>query len=451
MSTSTSSLAGAATSAQPLHIADWVSQLNALKPAAAVQQALQQPDERLIALLENPDLRHEQALFARVVRDARQAVLDGIPEDRLADLLSNLPKEALAAALQLLSPEVRASVQGLMAYPEGTAGSMMTTELVQVPSGWTVGQALTHIRQVQRTRETVYAIYVVDEQSRVLQFVLSLRQLVCAQEGEALSALWDGSPPIVVDALMDREEAARMIRRHDFLALPVVDGQQRVLGIVTVDDVIDALMDEAAEDMGRFGGGEHIGKPYLQAGFATMLQKRGGWLAILFLGEMLTASAMQYYEMQLEKAVVLAMFIPLIMSSGGNSGSQATSLLIRGLALGEVRLGDWWRVMLRELPTGLVLGTGLGFLGFLRIWVWQHLGLYDYGPYYLLVGMTIWASLIGVVCFGSSVGSMLPFVLQRLGLDPASASAPLVATLVDVLGLVIYFSVAAMILTGSLL
>ena len=182
-----------------------------------------------------------------------------------------------------------------------------------------------------------------------------------------------------------------------------------------------------------------------------MLRKRGGWLAILFLGEMFTASAMQYYEMELEKAVVLAMFIPLIMSSGGNSGSQATSLLIRGLALGEVQLKDWWRVILRELPTGLVLGAGLGSIGFARIMAWQHLGFYDYGEHYMLIAFTIWVSLIGIVCFGSSIGSMLPFALQRFGFDPASASAPLVATLVDVLGLVIYFSVAAFILTGTLL
>src|SRR5690606_11918579 len=245
-----------------------------------------------------------------------------------------------------------------------------------------------------------------------------------------LAALWNGSAPITTAAQASREEVARLIRLYDFLALPVVDEQRRVIGIVTVDDVIDALMDEAQEDMNRFGGGEHMGAPYLEVGFFDMLRKRGGWLAILFLGEMLTASAMQHFEVELEKAVVLAMFIPLIMSSGGNSGSRGTSLLIRGLALGEVRLHDWWRVLLRELPTSVVLGAGLGAIGFARILLWQHLGLYDYGEHHLLIACTIWASLVGIVCFGSSIGSMLPFVLQRIGLDPASASAPLVATLV---------------------
>lgn len=432
------------------HIADVVSHLNTLKPAAAVRKALQLDSLRLVELLENPDLRHQARLATELVQGGRGEVLDGVAGDRLADLLGELDGDLRRRALGLLTPESRASVQRLMSYPQGTAGSMMTTEFVQVPNSWTVAQALAHIRDVQRTRETVYAIYVVDEHER-LQFVLSLRQLVGADPATPLLELWKDERPITVDAFMDREEAARIIRRHDFLALPVVDDERRVIGIVTVDDVIDALMDEAAEDFGRFGGGEHIGKPYLQVGFSTMLQKRGGWLAILFLGEMLTASAMQYYEMQLEKAVVLAMFVPLIMSSGGNSGSQATSLLIRGLALGEVRLGDWWRVILRELPTSIILGAGLGAIGFVRIWTWQHLGFYDYGPYYLLIGLTIWVSLIGVVCFGSSIGSMLPFLLQRFGLDPASASAPLVATLVDVLGLVIYFSVAALVLTGTLL
>lgn len=432
------------------HLADVVQDLNKRKSEAALKQALALPPEQQTELLDNPDFRHALPLLRRLLAQGRSDLLHTVAEDRLADLLSALAQSERQTALGLLQPEVRHSVLRLMSYPEGSAGSMMTTEFVQVPVAWTVAQTLDHIRQVQRSRETVYAIYVVDEAER-LQFVLSLRQLVVGEPEQQLRDLWQGDEAITADAFTDREAVARIIRRHDFLALPIVDDAQRVIGIVTVDDVIDALIDEAAEDMGRFGGGEHMGKPYLQVGFGEMLQKRGTWLAVLFLGEMLTASAMQHYEMQLEKAVVLAMFIPLIMSSGGNSGSQATSLLIRGLALGEVRLGDWWRVLLRELPTSLTLGAGLGAIGFGRIVLWQHLGFYDYGEHYLLIALTIWASLVGIVCFGSSIGSMLPFVLQRVGLDPASASAPLVATLVDVLGLVIYFSMAALILSGTLL
>lgn len=432
------------------HVADAVSYLNQLKNTQAVKLAAQLDSAALVDLLENPDLRCDSDLAAYLAAAGRAEVLDQLAEDRMADLMSGFEPPIRQQALNLLSPTTRASVLRLMSYPQGTAGSIMTTEFIEVPTTWTVAQTLQHIREVESTRETVYAIYVVDDR-QCLRFVLPLRQLVCADPSSPLTDLWTGQTPITVDAFMDREEVAHIIRRHDFLALPVVDDEQQVIGIVTVDDVIDALMEEAAEDFGRFGGGEHIDQPYLEVGFGTMLRKRGGWLAILFLGEMLTASAMQYYELELEKAVVLAMFIPLIMSSGGNSGSQATSLLIRGLALNEVRLRDWWRVLLRELPTGLVLGAMLGAIGFSRIFVWQHIGLYDYGEHYLLIGFTIWMSLIGIVCFGSSIGSMLPFLLQRFGFDPASASAPLVATLVDVLGLVIYFSVAALILTGTLL
>ncbi|WP_312305855.1 magnesium transporter [Pulveribacter sp.] len=432
------------------HVPDAVIHLNALKPDEAIVWAGQLDDATLAGVLESPELRRGPAIAQAVVEAGRTGILQAVAGDRLADLLAQLPQRERDAALSLLSPATQASLARLMTYPEGTAGSIMTTEFVEIPEHWSVAQALAHIRQTGQQHETVYALYVVDGQRR-LRFVLSLRQLVCADPEQPLVELWNGSVPITTHAQASREEVARLIRLYDFLALPVVDDARRVIGIVTVDDVIDALMDEAQEDMNRFGGGERMGAPYLEVGFFDMLRKRGGWLAMLFVGEMLTASAMQHFEVELEKAVVLAMFIPLIMSSGGNSGSQATSLLIRGLALGEVRLRDWWRVLLRELPTSALLGAGLGAIGFARILLWQRLGLYDYGEHYLLIAFTIWASLVGIVCFGSSIGSMLPFVLQRLGLDPASASAPLVATLVDVLGLVIYFSVAAAVLGGTLL
>jgi len=253
------------------------------------------------------------------------------------------------------------------------------------------------------------------------------------------------------DPLMTQEDVARLIRKHNLLALPVVSEDGHMLGIVTVDDVIDTMIADQTEDAQKFGGMEALGKPYMKIGFAGMIRKRAGWLCALFLGEMLTASAMQHFEGELERAIVLTLFVPLIMSSGGNSGSQATSLIIRALALGELKLSDWWRVLLRELPTGIVLGTILGLVGFARIVLWQNIGLYDYGEHWVLVGATIFAALIGIVTFGSLAGSMLPFILQRLRLDPASASAPFVATLVDVSGLVIYFSVALLILSGTLL
>jgi magnesium transporter len=235
------------------------------------------------------------------------------------------------------------------------------------------------------------------------------------------------------------------------LAVAVVDGPGHVLGIVTVDDVIDAIIQESTEDVQKFGGMEALDEPYLRISFLQMIKKRGGWLCALFLSEMLTASAMQTFQGELEKAIVLTLFIPLIMSSGGNSGSQATSLLIRSLALHEIRLRDWWRVALRELPTGLALGALLGLIGIARITIWQTLGIFDYGEHWILVAITVGTALVGIVTFGSLTGSMLPFILQRVGFDPASASAPFVATLVDVTGLVIYFGVAALILRGTLL
>jgi magnesium transporter len=261
----------------------------------------------------------------------------------------------------------------------------------------------------------------------------------------------DSHPPISVNAWTDREEAARLIAKYDLLAVPVVDDRGHLLGIVTVDDVIDAMIKEQTEDVHKLGGIQELDEPYTKVGFGTMIRKRGGWLCALFLSEMLTATAMQHFEGALSRAIVLTLFIPLIMSSGGNSGSQATSLIIRALALRDLRLKDWYRVALRELPTGISLGAILGVIGIGRIVTWQFLGFYDYGEHWFLIALAVGLALVGVVTFGSLAGSMLPFVLRRLGFDPASASAPFVATLVDVTGLVIYFSVAYAVLRGTLL
>jgi magnesium transporter len=281
--------------------------------------------------------------------------------------------------------------------------------------------------------------------------VVTLRQLIVGTPDETVMKATPEREPIVVRPDTDQEEVARLISIHDLLAVPVVNGRRQVLGIVTVDDVIDAIIAESTEDVQKLGGVEGMVEPYMQTGFLGMIRGRAGWLCALFLGEMLTATAMQHFEDELAKAIVLTLFIPLIMSSGGNSGSQATSLMIRALALGQIRLRDWWRVALRELPIGLCLGAILGGIGMLRIAFWQELGFYDYGPHWLLIAATVGTGLLGIVTFGALTGSMLPFLLQRLGFDPASASAPFVATLVDVTGLVIYFSVALLILGGTLL
>jgi magnesium transporter len=339
----------------------------------------------------------------------------------------------------------------LLAYPERSAGSIMTTEFVSVPSSWSIAEVLHHIRMVERTRETVYSIFVVDPVKKTLIQAVPLRRLISADPHANVLTAAPARKPVMVSPEADRMEAARLISKYDLLAVAVVDGPGHVLGIVTVDDVIDAIVQESTEDVQKFGGMEALDEPYLRISFLEMIKKRGGWLCALFLSEMLTASAMQTFQGELEKAIVLTLFIPLIMSSGGNSGSQATSLLIRALALHELRLRDWWRVALRELPTGLALGTILGVIGIIRITLWQTLGIFDYGEHWILVAITVGTALIGIVTFGSLSGSMLPFILKRIGFDPASASAPFVATLVDVTGLVIYFGVAAVILRGTLL
>ncbi len=295
----------------------------------------------------------------------------------------------------------------------------MTTEFVSVPANWTIAEVLHHIRMVERTRETVYSIFVVDPVKKTLIQAVPLRRLISADPHANVLTAAPARKPLMISPEADRMEAARLISRYDLLAVAVVDGPGHILGIVTVDDVIDAIVEESTEDAQKFGGMEAIDEPYLRIGFGEMIKKRAGWLCALFLSEMLTATAMQSYQSELEKAIVLTLFIPLIMSSGGNSGSQATSLLIRSLALHEVRLRDWWRVAVRELPTGIVLGSILGLIGIVRITLWQTMGLFDYGPHWVLVAATVGAALVGIVTFGSLCGSMLPFILKRIGFDPA--------------------------------
>jgi len=445
---------GATTLSAPLadyNTADAVEFLNTLALPRAAELLAAVPLPRAVKLLEAPELQHAGELVAALPETRAAALLGLMADDRATDIVHELDDAERARLIPLLAPEARRSIQLLLSYPPNTAGALMTTEFVGVPADWTVAQTLQHIREVERSRETVYAIYVLDPQTRQLQQVVTMRRLITGEPEDSILSVAQVNPPVTVDALLDQEEVAQLIRRHDLLAIPVVDARQQMLGIVTVDDILDALIDESTEDVHKFGGVEALDKPYMQIGFLEMLRKRAGWLSVLFLGEMLTASAMQHYEDELARAVVLTLFIPLIMSSGGNSGSQATSLLIRSLALRELRLRDWWKVALRELPTGVVLGAILGTLAIIRITVWQLAGLHDYGEHWKLLAVTIGAALIGIVTFGSLSGSMLPFVLKRLGFDPASASAPFVATLVDVTGLVIYFSIAAMILGGTLL
>jgi magnesium transporter len=429
---------------------DIVEALNDMPPELAVAVLLHLPPDRAIEVLDQPGLEREPELVTLMPREAAAKLLTGVSADRVADIFHQVEEPHCSELLDLLDPDTRVNIRRLLEYPKDTAGSIMTTEFASVPSTYTVQQTLDYIRHVESSRETVYAIYVLDPLSKKLVKTITLRRLITGDPQAPVLSVGRPGRLITNTPLMDREDVARLISKYDLLAVPVVD-HGRVIGIVTVDDVIDAIVQESTEDVQKFGGMAAINEPYMEIGFWQMMKKRGGWLCALFLSEMLTASAMQGYEGELEKAIVLTLFIPLIMSSGGNSGSQATSLLIRALALRELVIKDWWRVALREIPNGLALGVMLGLVGIVRISLWQYLGFYDYGEHWMLIALTVAAALVGIVMFGSLTGSMLPFILQRIGFDPASASAPFVATMVDVTGLVIYFTVASVILRGTLL
>jgi magnesium transporter len=441
-----------ALAARNFRSADIAEALIQLPPEISAKVLNALPFDLTVQVFDEPELAHHRAEIARHMdEDAAAELIEAMSADQRADLFRELPNADRPRLMKRLESGTQDMLQSLLRYRPDTAGGIMTTEFVSVPATWTVDQVLRHISEVGRAKETVYAIYVTDPASGGLVHVVSLRELMVADRARLVTAAGDQRNPLSVTADTDREEAARIISKYNLLALPVVDEGRRVIGIVTVDDVIDTLIREVTEDVQRFGGMEALDEPYPDIPFVRMIKKRAGWLCALFLSEMLTATAMQRFEGEISKAVVLAMFIPLVMSSGGNSGSQATSLIIRSLALREIRLRDWWKIAARELPTGLTLGAILGVIGIVRIELWQTLHLFDYGPHHQLVAFTVGAALVGIVAFGSLAGSMLPFLLKRLGFDPASASAPFVATLVDVTGLVIYFSVAFLILRGTLL
>lgn len=436
---------------EEMHPADLADVAEALPRERVADLLSALSSDRAADVLEylNEDLRSE-VLEAMTTRQAAELVTQMTPDDR-ADVLDEMEEERADEILSEIPKQAREETERLLAYEPDTAGGLMTTEFVSVAEDTPVEEALSGVRRIARAgrREAMYAIYATDPEGRV-KGVMSLHELLAAPEGALVREVaWE--EVVTVPPTADREEVAQLTQNYDLVVLPVVDSDHRILGVVTVDDVIDALVEEHTEDVQRFGGMEALDEPYMQIGFWRMIRKRGGWLCALFLSEMLTATAMQHFQLELEKAIMLTLFIPLIMSSGGNSGSQATSLIIRAMALDEVRLRDWWRIASRELPAGLVLGMGLGVIGFIRIVMWQKLGIFNYHEHYMLLATTVAVALTGVVTFGSLAGSMLPFVLRRAGFDPASASAPFVATLVDVTGLSIYFYVALFFLRGTLL
>ena len=393
--------------------------------------------------------REQAELVASLPAGERRGWMRLLPPDDAADLAQEAPPRIREELLSLLDDVTRREVLALMAYAEDVAGGLMDTRFARVRPDMSVDEANSYLRrQVREYVGTLRYVYVLDDHQRLLG-VVPFRAIFSAPAPTPIRDIMNGDV-ITVTEEMDQEAVSRVFQQHSLNAIPVVDDEGRMKGIVTVDDIVDVVQEEATEDIQKLGGMQALEQPYMSSSFLEMCRKRGSWLSVLFLGELLTATAMGHFEDEIARAVVLTLFIPLIISSGGNSGSQATTLVIRAMALGEIGLRDWWRVMRRELATGLALGCVLGGLGFLRVALWQQFSPV-FGPHYMKIALVVAGSLLGVVTFGTLAGSLLPFLLRRLKLDPASASAPFVATLVDVTGLVIYFTIASMLLTGSLL
>jgi magnesium transporter len=394
-------------------------------------------------------IEEQQNLLRAMAHEQVVGILNEMsPDDRTA-LLEEMPSAAARQLIKLLTPEERQVARALLGYPEGSVGRLMTPDFIAVREDWTVQQVLDYVREFGHDTETLNVIYVVDERGRLIDD-MRMRQLLLKPVTTKVSEIRDETFA-ALKVNDSQEEALNVFRKYDRVALPVVDSNNVLVGIVTSDDMLDVAEEEATEDIQKLGGMEALDEPYTTIPLMRMVKKRATWLIVLFLGEMLTATAMQGYNGEIEKAAILAMFLPLIISSGGNSGSQATTLVIRAMALGELRLRDWFRVVRKELLSGVSLGLILGTIGFFRITLWQYLHIFDYGEYHWLVALTVGSALIGVVLWGTVSGAMLPFLLRRCGLDPATSSAPFVATLVDVTGLVIYFNVALFILRGTLL
>ena len=406
------------------------------------------PRREASAVFEYMPAECQQSLVKAMGQEDVAALLNHMSPDDRTLFFSELPANATRHLLSLLTPEERREAVTLLGYEPGTVGRLMTPHYIAVREDWTIQQVLDHVRAHGQDSETLNVVYVVDEGGVLIDDIRIREFLVVPLERRVMDLM--DRRFVALKATDTQESAVNVFRKEDRTALPVTDSSGVLIGIVTVDDALDVAEAVATREFQQFGGSEALDEPYLQISLAGMIKKRAGWLVVLFLGEMLTATAMGFFEKEIAKAVVLALFVPLIISSGGNSGSQASTLVIRALAIGELKLTDLWRVIRREVFAGLALGTILGSIGFLRISIWSTFSTL-YGPHWLLVALTVSLSLVGIVLWGTLVGSILPFILRRLGFDPATSSAPFVATLVDVTGLIIYFTIGLIVLRGTLL
>jgi magnesium transporter len=434
--------------------------LNALSPFELADLIIHRSEEEQPVLFRALSPSSAQQIFDFLPLHTQRRLLHKMPTMQAASLLKSLspddrtrflqdlPRDVIDELVKLLTPEERAHTLTLLGYAKGSIGRLMTTDYIAVKMDWTIEEVLDHIQAYGHDSETINVIYVIDDHGRLLDDI-KLKDCLFVPRQSKVQSISDNQ--YVALSASDSDEAAiHAFKQYNYTALPVIDDEKVLLGIVTVDDILRLSNQEATKDMQKIGGMTALDEPYMQTSFLELMRKRTGWLVILFLGEMFTATAMGYFKDEITKAVVLAFFLPLIIACGGNAGSQASSLIIRAMAVGEITLKDWWRILEREILSGIFLGIILGFIGFFRVAIW-NLFSNIYGEYWLMIAVTVGLSLTGVVLVGTVTGSLLPLILRRLGLDPAASSAPFISTIVDVMGIIIYFLIAITILKGTVL
>ncbi|MDF0718848.1 magnesium transporter [Kaistella sp. PBT33-4] len=429
--------------------ADIAERLSNLRADERLLEFLKVPKKFKAAVFSHLDADFQEETIRSIGNEEVSEILNGMTPDDRTELFEDFPDELIKYSINLLNPQERRIALKLLGYHEDSIARMMTPYYIQIRNEWTVRKCFEQIKKVGKKVETLNYLYVVDERNHLIDD-LDIRNLLLADEDQLVSELTDHHF-VAIKTTTSREDAVQYFEKYDRNALPIITEAGVLVGIVTIDDILDQVEQQNTEDIQKFGGMDALDDPYIQTHWFEMIKKRGLWLIVLFFLQLITATVMGFYENEIEKAVVLALFIPLIISSGGNSGSQAATLIIRAMALQEITLKDWWTVMKKEVTTGLVLGTFLGIIGFFRIMLWHKLGWFDYGEHWLFVGISAGISLAMIVLWGTLSGSMVPFILKKFKLDPATSSAPFVATLVDVTGLIIYFSIAGLFLTGKIL
>ena len=432
-----------------VHPTEVAKMLGAVPTDAALQAYNSLPTTTQIKVFPYLNIPLQKNIAETITKPRAVLILNELSSDDRVTFYSSLKGVERSNLLKLLNEKNKDAVHDILGYPENSVARLINTEFATITSQLTIGEASEHLRKNHKDTETANVIYVVDKEGKLIDD-RPMRRFVLNEPSKKVADILDGfcASLKMTDT---KEDAVQKFKEYDRVVLPVTNAENILLGVLTVDDVMDAAEQIDTKEIQNFGGVEGLDYPYVKTSFFSLIKKRATWLIVLFVGEMLTATAMGYFDAEISKAVVLALFVPLIISSGGNSGSQAATLIIRAMALKELTIKDWWFVMRREILSGLTLGFILGTIGFIRIELWQNLHLYNYGPHYFLLALTIFFSLIGIVMWGTLSGSMIPIVLKKFKLDPATSSAPLVATLVDVTGLIIYFTIAAFILKGTIL